>query len=149
MTSPTIWLLFLAKLKNWATSWQNQQNDLCAQRRLISLGICPVWSESSLSTRRKWVLSYPLSAQRRLIRLGRCPGLHWAHMPFCRFCYEAAQRGSHRLHNILSPKKKSSVLTTKVKTKLYQAFLSCKQCSNSNVLKLASENAFSRIMFSL
>ena len=33
----------------WAGAGQNQQNDLCAQRRLqISLGIHPVWSESSL-----------------------------------------------------------------------------------------------------
>ena len=33
----------------------------------ISLGIRPVWSESSLSAWKKaWVLSYPLSAQRRL-----------------------------------------------------------------------------------
>ena len=37
----------------WAASWQNQQNDLCAQRRQISLGIHPVWSESSLSAWRK------------------------------------------------------------------------------------------------
>ena len=36
----------------WATTWQNQQNE-CAQRRQISLGICPVWSESSLCT--QWV----------------------------------------------------------------------------------------------
>ena len=33
----------------WATTWQNQQNDLCAQRRRISLGTRPVWSKSSLS----------------------------------------------------------------------------------------------------
>ena len=34
----------------WAAAWQNQQNDMCAQRRLRSgLGIHPVWSESSLS----------------------------------------------------------------------------------------------------
>ena len=41
----------------------------------ISLGICPVWSESSLSAWRKlgavrmkkaWILSYPISALRRL-----------------------------------------------------------------------------------
>ena len=39
----------------WAASWQNQQNGICAQRRLkISLGIRPVWSESSLSAWRKF-----------------------------------------------------------------------------------------------
>ena len=57
----------------WAVSWQNQQNGMCVQRRLIiwaatwqnqqvtvhpaktwiSLGIRPVWSESSLSSWRK------------------------------------------------------------------------------------------------
>ena len=62
----------------------------------ISLGIRPVWSESSLSAMKKaWVLSYPMSAQRRLwsdwadaqVDLS----LRWAHMPFCCFCHEAAQ----------------------------------------------------------
>ena len=38
----------------WSTSWQNQQNGMCAQRKTqISLGIRPVWSESSLSAWRK------------------------------------------------------------------------------------------------
>ena len=36
----------------WATSWQNQQNDLCAQRRQISLGIRWGWSKSSLCVSR-------------------------------------------------------------------------------------------------
>ena len=27
----------------WATAWQNQQIDMCAQRTQISLGIRPVW----------------------------------------------------------------------------------------------------------
>ena len=36
---------------NRVRAWQNQQNHLCAQQRLkIRLGICTVWSESSLST---------------------------------------------------------------------------------------------------
>ena len=34
----------------WAATWQNQQNDLCAQRTQIRLGGCP---ESSLSAWRK------------------------------------------------------------------------------------------------
>ena len=52
--------------KQWAASWQNQQNGIYAQRRLrsawasaherttktlIRLGGCPGWSESSLGTR--------------------------------------------------------------------------------------------------
>ena len=36
----------------WAASWQNQKND-CPQRRLISLGSCLVWLESSLYA--QWV----------------------------------------------------------------------------------------------
>ena len=49
MTKPTKWLLSSVKTH-------------------ISLGICPVWSESSLSAWRS--LGYPSSEQRRLIRLG-------------------------------------------------------------------------------
>ena len=47
---------------------------LCSQQRQISLGIHPVWSESSLSHEEAWVLSYPLDAQ-----------------SFCWFCHDAAQ----------------------------------------------------------
>ena len=36
----------------WAASWQNQQNVHPAKSQ-ISLGICPVWSESSLFAGRK------------------------------------------------------------------------------------------------
>ena len=58
----------------WAASWLNQQNGMCAQLRL-SLGNCPVWSESSLPAWRKLgSLATQLSAQRRLIRLGGCQG---------------------------------------------------------------------------
>ena len=42
---------------NWAASWQNQQNGMCAERRLISLGIHTVWSESSLCS--QWVAKDP------------------------------------------------------------------------------------------
>ena len=61
----------------------------------ISPGICPVRSESSLSTWRKaWVLSYPLSTKRRLwldwADAQADLSLRWAHMPFCWFCHEAA-----------------------------------------------------------
>ena len=64
----------------------------------ISLGIRPVWSESSLSAWKKlgslaaqWVHSEDWSdwadAQADL-------SLRWAHMPFCWFCHEAAQMWS-------------------------------------------------------
>ena len=36
-------------ITNWAAAWQNQQNDVRPAKTLISLGIHPVWSESSLS----------------------------------------------------------------------------------------------------
>ena len=36
-------------ISKWVAAWQNQQNDLCTQQRQISLGICPVLSEASLS----------------------------------------------------------------------------------------------------
>ena len=52
----------------------------------ISLGIRPVWSESSLSA---WVLSYPLSAHRRLwsdwADAQADLSLRWAHNHFVGF----------------------------------------------------------------
>ena len=42
----------------WATSWQNQQNGMCTQRRLRSAA----WRK-----KKAWVLSYPWSAQWRLL----------------------------------------------------------------------------------
>ena len=86
---------FKYKLCKWVTSWQNPQNDVCPAKTKISLGIRPVWSESSLSAWWKlgplathWVHSEDWSdwgdAQADL-------SLHWAHMPFCCFCHEVAQ----------------------------------------------------------
>ena len=37
----------------WADTWQKQQNDCASSETQITLGICSVWSESSLSTGRK------------------------------------------------------------------------------------------------
>ena len=68
----------------------------------ISLGIHPVWSESSLSAWRKlgslathWVhSSYPLSAQQRRwsdwADTQADLSLRWAHMPFYWFCHEVS-----------------------------------------------------------
>ena len=60
----------------WAASWQNQQNGLCAQRRLRSAWAFARSDQSLRRARLKTArfLSYPLSAQGRLIRLGECPG---------------------------------------------------------------------------
>ena len=59
----------------WATSWQNQQNGMCAQWRLRSAW-ASVQSDQTLGWRmmKAWALSYPWSAQQRLIRLGWCSG---------------------------------------------------------------------------
>ena len=62
----------------WAASWQNQQNGMCAQRRQISLGIFPVWSESSLSTWRKlWSLATHWAHNKDSDQTGRMPRLIW------------------------------------------------------------------------
>ena len=63
----------------------------------ISLGLCPVWSASSLFMWRKLgsLISYPLSAQRRLwsdwVDAQADLSFRWVHMPFCWFCHEVAQ----------------------------------------------------------
>ena len=60
----------------WASAWQNLQNCMCAQRRQISLGIRPVWSESSLGA--QWVAKDPsfLHAESEdSDQTGRMPGL--------------------------------------------------------------------------
>ena len=70
----------------WATSWQNQLNDLCAR---------PVWSEFSLSIWRNiwssathWVHCEDWSdwadSQADL-------SLRWEQRPFCWFCHEVVQ----------------------------------------------------------
>ena len=60
----------------------------------ISLGIRPVWSESSLCT--QWVAKDPsffMRTEKTLIRLGGCPGWFQSSLgaqPHCWFCHEAA-----------------------------------------------------------
>ena len=86
--------LKLSIIAIWAAVWQNQQNCMCAQRILRSacMGIHPVWSESSLSTWRKFgslASNYPLNTQRRL--WSDCAdaqtdlSLGWAHSHFVGF----------------------------------------------------------------
>ena len=48
-----------APLQIWATARQNQQNHMCAQRRLRPAW---VWSVFTVRMKASWVLSYPLSA---------------------------------------------------------------------------------------
>ena len=88
---------YLSHLMTKPIKWHVRQ-----AKTQISLGICPVWSESSLSASRKlgslathWAHSEDswsdwADAQDEL-------SLRWAHMPFCWFCHEAA----HLIRNIL------------------------------------------------
>ena len=48
---------YLCTIIFWATSWQNQQNDLYGQRRQTSLDIQPVWIESLQCA--QWVAEDP------------------------------------------------------------------------------------------
>ena len=64
----------MSLLKTRPTKW------LCAQQRLISLGIHPVWSESLQCA--QWVAKDP-----GFLRADS--GLPWVHMPLCWFCQEA------------------------------------------------------------
>ena len=72
----TQWFLKWFQYENWATAWQNHQNDMCAQRRLRS-----TWAsvQSDQSQRcppeAKFVPKLPNErTAKTLIRLGRCLG---------------------------------------------------------------------------
>ena len=69
------YLHFIRAPDNSVMTWQNQQNDLCAQQRLRSSGhpqsLIRVFA---VRIKKYWVLGYQLSAQQRLIRWGGCPG---------------------------------------------------------------------------
>ena len=92
MTKPTKWHVSPAKTQ-------------------ISLGIRPVWTESSLSALKKkaWVLSYPLSAQRRLwsdrVDAQANLSLRWVDMPLCWFCHEVAHICLWILFTVIVPLK--------------------------------------------
>ena len=88
------WLVLRIMVHNWATTWQNQQNE-CAPSEDSDQ---PGHSHSlirvfTVRMKKAWVLSYQLSTQWWLIRLGGCPGwsesLLGAHS-FCFFCHEVA-----------------------------------------------------------
>ena len=59
--------------------------------------------------KKTWVLSYPLSAQRRLwsdwVDAQADLSLHWAHISFCWFCYDAAHMWFVLLHNLCFSRK--------------------------------------------
>ena len=64
--------------------WQNQQNGMCAQRRLWS-----AWASAQSDQNLHWVLSYPVSALRRpwsdWAYAQADQSLYWARMPFVGF----------------------------------------------------------------
>ena len=67
----------------WATSWQNQQNDLCAQRRLKSAW-ASAQSDQSLRCPHEETLGHLLHIERTmktLFTLGGCPG--WSECSLC------------------------------------------------------------------
>ena len=84
----------VVKTNKWAAPWQNQQNDLCTQRRLRSAW-ASAQSDQSLRCPHEETLSYPLSALQRLwsawVDAQADLSLRWAHRSFCWFCHEAAQ----------------------------------------------------------
>ena len=83
------------KKKIWAASWQNQQNGMCAQRRLRSAW-ASVQSDQSLCCALNGELRTPafiMRTAKTLIRLGGCRG--WSEsslgvQPLCWLCHEAA-----------------------------------------------------------
>ena len=91
--------------ENWAASWQKPTKwALCPVKIQISLGIRPVWSESSLCP--QWVAKNPLAsflhadsedADRDWADAQADLSPRWAHMPFYWFCHEAVQLFSHDL----------------------------------------------------
>ena len=82
--------LILVLSNSWAASWQNQQNGMCAQRRLRS-----AWAsaQSDQSLRCLRSLATLERTAKTLIRLGGCPGWFESSLgaqPFCWFYHEAA-----------------------------------------------------------
>ena len=89
--SPSVWSQNrMGIFDNWAASWQNQQNGMCAQRRLRS-----AWASVAVRMMKHWTLNYILSAQWKLWSVWADAqadlSLRWAHMSFCWFCHEVAQ----------------------------------------------------------
>ena len=86
---------FLLKRSKWAATWQNNKMSVRPAKTQISLGIRPVWSESSLSDWRNiGSLATHWAQAKTLIRLGGRPG--WSESSlgahsYCWFCQVVAQ----------------------------------------------------------
>ena len=85
MTKTTKWLCAQRRLRS---NWASAQSD---QKTQINLGICPVWSESSLSARRKLgSLATHWAHSEDSDQTGRMPRLIWVfagRQSFCWFCH--------------------------------------------------------------
>ena len=86
------WNLLDLSFNICAASWQNQQNDVHPAKTQISLDICPVWQESSLSAWRKLrSLATHWAHCKDWVDAEADLSLHWVHRTFCWFCHEVAQ----------------------------------------------------------
>ena len=78
----------------YGTTWQNQQNECAPSKDSDQPGHPPsLIRVFTVSMKKAWVLSYPLSAQRKLIWVGGCTG--WSEpslgaQSLCWFCHVAA-----------------------------------------------------------
>ena len=71
--------VYRVTLQKWASSWENQQNELCAQRRLRSAWASAQSDQSSLSAWRKvGSLAIHWTQVKILIRLGGCGCPGWS-----------------------------------------------------------------------
>ena len=86
--------IWVFELLIWACTWQNQQNDMCAQQSSDQPCICPVWSASSLSAWKKiGSLAILWAHSEDSDQIGRMPRLIWVfagHTSFCWFCHAQA-----------------------------------------------------------
>ena len=90
-----VWILPADSVHVWAATWQNQQNGLCAQRRLRS-----AWASAQSDQSLRCPLSGKLRTQTFFMRTakndqtGRTPRLIWVfagRTSVCLFCHEVAQ----------------------------------------------------------
>ena len=104
----TQWFLKWFQYKNWAAAWQNQQNDMCVQRRLRTAW-ASAQSDQSMHCppEAKLVPKLPIErTAKTLIRLGGRRlwsdwadaqadlSLRWAQSSFCWFSHETARNVS-------------------------------------------------------
>ena len=82
----------------WAATWQNQQNDLCAHRRLRSAWASAKSGQSSQCA--QWVAEDPVI--RHVDNEDSELSLRWAQRSFCWFCHEAAHLWFPFLFPVLS-----------------------------------------------